>query len=1054
MRNLPATALLLSSIMCITSRAAVLPSQQQQLVDTLHQVVSAATKETGLRLKRSTSEEWDKELDLTAIGVLFRVKLNNTQMPQHGGKAHIKFPGSRFIRNAPFDDVDLQVEFDGSQLHKGLVDLKIDYKFVQKFKHKADLPRQGSISLTSLENGMKIGKLLKLVMKRASNEQPLEHLLDLSFKWDNDPSHLEFSSIVDYKVGNYFDLKGKIDKINLSRLVKKANIDLTVNGFVYSAKAELDLAQKKLSLVAAWESRSFFIDVEVNPGEKLGVAVKGNLGAPLEAEMVMQRDLSLGQFKISFDGQNLAFAQLKGEADPQSGIPKKFNYVLKYNVGSEAGKAKIEFDRSSLQFTLVPTAEKSIEHVLKMSLEGPYDTTFKYQWDIQLEGTNVLKTAGILYVNDNSTEFHLTTEDTLEQTKENPFFETFNKLYGMEVTTAKETGQIYISKDRMDEILNNQIFKMGVNKVLFEEESLVNGQLQFHVKYDNRAPKTKYLLRYAPQDHPEAEWKYEGGREVGSNSFKVDHKISHGETVVQEGMISFQSGSNLPMVSERYLQTLTTCPESPVYPLIQAMVGRHVSKIVHQGSLDLQLRFSAGLQLNLNNFKLATSMTVDEQKISEVLIDNHNSGMRKATLRHIWSPDTFGNNHEVTVDWKPNTSVSSPKTGLDFAMAYKRANQSILSYTNKASWETSDSDEDFMALGLWEEFIQTEESPLYSWGPTLQGKYWRDAKRTLKLETKPKLIISEETFLDEELYRKVDIVINEDRSGRFSWEQPGSGELFPSTRDVFNQDKVEFTMAHHSQTDDTDDPVFFELTSNIPNVRSLNATYQTIQVPAGIDNLAKLTHNGEDLVTFKTDSTDNSVKLTVFPGRESETMASLAVPSMPYPAWPSSLVGSDVFPEIESSTARNLVFNMTKGQNRVDVVMSGLDNFIYGHSMFEPQSIGLDVGGNLPSLGEFKISREAQFQVFGEPERISTYKIQWSGHDEISEGGLAAFSPMDTMVVVDINDTDGDSTIESFLKSSSIQAYKSFGGKRWGVNLSKDNIRIITGIDCKDPISC
>ena len=644
----------------------------------------------------------------------------------------------------------------------------------------------------------------------------------------------------------------------------------------------------------------------------------------------------------------------------------------------------------------------------------------------------------------------------------------------MEVTTAKETGQIYFSKDRMDEILNNQIFKMGVNKVLFEEESLVNGQLQFHVKYDNRAPKTKYLLRYAPQDHPEAEWKYEGGREVGSNSFKVDHKISHGETVVQEGMISFQSGSNLPMVSERYLQTLTTCPESPVYPLIQAMVGRHVSKIVHQGSLDLQLRFSAGLQLNLNNFKLATSMTVDEQKISEVLIDNHNSGMRKATLRHVWSPDTFGTNHEVTVDWKPYTSlmtvysdVNSPKskTGLNFAMAYKRANQSILSYTNKVMWETSD--EDFMALLVHteEELIQTEESPLYSWGPTLQGKYWKNAKRTLRVDSTPSeeeeeeeeeelLYISEQTFLDEELYRQMDFVINEDRSCSFSWEQPSSGELLPSTRDVFNQDYVQFTMTtgtwpwhmwpHVASIDGTrpqtseHDSLVFELTTNLPNVRSLNATYQTIPDPdgSGIDTLAKLTHNGEDLVTFKTDSTDNSVKLTVFPGRESETMASLAVPSMPYPAWPSSLVGSDVFPEIESSTARNLVFNMTKGQNRVDVVMSGLDNFIYGHSMFEPQSIGLDVGGNLPSLGEFKISREAQFQVFGEPERISTYKIQWSGHDEISEGDLAAFSPMDTMVVVDINDTDGDSTIESFLKSSSIQAYKSFGGKRWGFNLS------------------
>merc|ERR1711934_958974 len=341
------------------------------------------------------------------------------------------------------------------------------------------------------------------------------------------------------------------------------------------------------------------------------------------------------------------------------------------------------------------------------------------------------------------------------------------------------------------------------------------------------------------------------------------------------------------------------------------------------------------------------------------------------------------------------------------------------------------------------------------------------------------LYISEQTFLDEELYRQMDFVINEDRSCSFSWEQPSSGELLPSTRDVFNQDYVQFTMTtgtwpwhmwpHVASIDGTwpqtseHGSLVFGLTTNLPNVGSLNATYQTIPDPdgSGIDTLAKLIHNGEDLVTFKTDSTDNSVKLTVFPGRESETMASLAVPNMPYPAWPSALFwAEDVFPEIESPTARNLVFNMTKGQNRVDVVMSGLDNFIYGHSMFEPQSIGLDVGGNLPSLGEFKISREAQFQVFGEPgrgrglERISTYKIQWSGHDEISEGDLAAFSPMDTMVVVAINDTDGDSTIESFLKSSNIQAYKSFGGKRWGVNLSKDNVRIITGIDCKDPISC
>merc|ERR1712130_966571 len=141
-----------------------------------------------------------------------------------------------------------------------------------------------------------------------------------------------------------------------------------------------------------------------------------------------------------------------------------------------------------------------------------------------------------------------------------------------------------------------------------------------------------------------AEWKYEGGwfqREVGFNELinelKLDHKITHGETVVQEGMISFQSASNLPLVAESYLQTLTTSPESPVYPLIQTLIGRHGSKIIHQGSLDLRLRFREGLELNLDNFKLVTTLKVDEEKISEVLIDNHNSGLRKATLRRVWS---------------------------------------------------------------------------------------------------------------------------------------------------------------------------------------------------------------------------------------------------------------------------------------------------------------------------------------------------------------------------------------------------------------------------------
>merc|ERR1711962_554161 len=1003
MRGFLATTLLLLSAAVLSSRAGVVPSNKQ-VVDTLHQVLTAATKETGLRLKRSTSEEWDKELDLSAIGALFRAKFDNKERPDQGGKVQIKFPGSRFIRNAPFDDVDLKIDYDGSRLQEGLLELKIDYSFVQKIKNRADVPRQGSVSLIrSLESGE---WRTKLVIKRASHEEPLEHLLDLSFRSASKPNPqsqsrlcdfmascdiIEFSSILDYKVGNYFDLKGKIFP------GEKANIDLTVNGFVYSVMAELDPSLTKLSFIATYESRSFYIDFDVNPGEELGLAVKGNLGTPFEAKLVMQPDLTLGQLKISHDGQAIAFAQMKGQASAgERGLA--VSYVVKYHVGSQAGKAKIDLTGRlpycSLSINLVPTGDRAIEHHFVMGFE-------------------------------------------------------LSKAEGTEIISNKKTQRIFISQTEMDEILNNQIVQLRVNKVLLEEEYTVNGQARHHFKYDNRAPRAEYFLRYAPGDHPEAEWWFEGSREVGDNSVELNHKIIHGTSVVQKGMIKFDSQSTLPEVAVKYVQEVTTTPESPIYPLIEMLLGRHGSKIVHTGSLDTRM--------NLKNFKLTTELTVDEEKISEVLINNYNTGLKKVSLKRIWSPDAFGTNHEVAVDWDSNTSAS-PKTGLDLALMYKRGGQPILSYTNKASWQMPHVRQGridwTLTIDTDEELTQTEDSPLYSWGPTLQGKYWKEAKRTMQLRLLPnhftisELFLQDETVLDSELYRLVKIAWRNHDNEELDiiWEQPGSGGLLPSTRDVFNQDKVTFTAKTERRKPAEGD--FYSaivLTSNLPTLQNLKASYEIIPSGDIIDLIAKLVLNDKDLVTFRTDHTDNSAKLIVSPPGGEETVVSIAIPGLQYPAFPETFF--DPFPPSEPTPPRILVFNVTRGENRVDAILSGVDNLIYGHSMFEPQSIGLDVSGHLPTLGIFRFSRETTFQVFGEPERISTYKIQWSGHDEVSKGDLAAFSPMDTMVVVELNDTDGDSSLESFLKTSSIRAYKTFGGKRWGFTISKDNFAIITGVN-------
>merc|ERR1712045_135994 len=65
--------------LCVAStKAAVIP--MEEIVDGL-QTFLTAPEESGLRLKRSTGE-WDKEFDLSSMGILFQLKYNN---PANGG---------------------------------------------------------------------------------------------------------------------------------------------------------------------------------------------------------------------------------------------------------------------------------------------------------------------------------------------------------------------------------------------------------------------------------------------------------------------------------------------------------------------------------------------------------------------------------------------------------------------------------------------------------------------------------------------------------------------------------------------------------------------------------------------------------------------------------------------------------------------------------------------------------------------------------------------------------------------------------------------------------
>merc|ERR1711963_1066517 len=67
----------------------------------------------------------------------------------------------------------------------------------------------------------------------------------------------------------------------------------------------------------------------------------------------------------------------------------------------------------------------------------------------------------------------------------------------------------------------------------------------------------------------------------------------------------------------------------------------------------------------------------------------------------------------------------------------------------------------------------------------------------------------------------------------------------------------------------------------------------------------------------------------------------------------------------------------------------------FGWEMAGVKKVYLDVVGNNPWMGDYKLSRQGEFEeVSG-----SVYKIKWTGHGETTKGFLRRVSPVETNVV-------------------------------------------------------
>merc|ERR1712158_17939 len=754
------------------------------------------------------------------------------------------------------------IEFNGGSAIDGLFDMKVDYKFIQKFMFLADRPQEGSFVLyRKLEGGM-----WKTRFTIDNNNRMPKPFLDIAVESDRKTKlHVLFN----FEEDNKWELK--IDRVP----GQKMTVEATINGQKWTGVGNLNQGEMKLNLKmdSEFTGKHYNLDFDLNPAGMWGLHVTGDVDGPVDAKWTMQKDWTMGEIVMKYKNQNYAFMQLKGNAEMRGMFPVMFDYVVKYNINDadqHQGKAKLKFDARTpakrFEINYAPKTGTPFECVFDIDLSAG----FKYDWDLKVNGAQVEKATGDFTWVNNANKFELKSDETFTQTKENPFY-WFNAMFmfgGRYVEKMDKTRNFFFDKVNKAQL---------INKMKIEEDVTLDGQTWYHIKYDNTAPKTAFLFTFLPYNMDRA-WTYEGGRQHTANGgFTMTHKITHGENVIQEGEMVFDvkanDGSKFEM---EHLHKMTMTEESPFYWLNHWYTGRYGKNVERKMTVFFD-KINKSI-LFVPKMKMDTTLTLDGEKISEFVFDNTQA---KKHITYYYDGEyswvNNANKFEVKSNEKANQEANGPYYGMDY----------------------------------W-----------------LVGTYWKSAvvTRTFTYEKKNrnfllgKIHFESKVMADGERFYEAKL---DTRATPYTmvWFHKPVRALYPTPRDLTGQDEMTVTAWHTPGKE-------LKIESNHPEFQSMKVT------SAGPTK--KFEFNGKEVATVDFDSSSKKASHTMHLPSGKDLTIDLAWPKM-------------------TPAASDLEFGVTITPDRKVVTK-------FGWEMAGVKKVYLDVVGNNPWMGDYKLSRQGEFE--------------------------------------------------------------------------------------------
>jgi len=775
-----------------------------------------------------------------------------------------------------------------------------------------------------------------------------------------------------------------------------------------------------LKVDSEFTGKHYTLDFDLNPAGMWGIHVTGKVDGPVDAKWTMQKDFTMGEIVVKYKNQNYAFMQLKGNAEMRGMFPVMFDYVVKYNMFDAAnhqGKAKLKFDartpakRFEINFAPDPPTRSyrdefqfPFEHVFNVDLSAG----FKYESDLKMDGVSVQKATGDYTWVNNGNKFELKSDETFTSTWDSPLHYFNMKVIFCpiwELWIPYSTGIPPQPWNVEKKVTSRNFFfdKVQLNKMKIEEKVTFDGKIWFHIKYDNTAPETAFLIAFQPYFGGEDMMPlltFEGGMERTANGgFTIFHKNKAGAEVEMEGKMVFDikanDGSKFEM---EHLQILTITRDSTFDGIPFWWTGKRGRR-----GLNFERRMTVSFDkinksfLFVPKMSMNDVMTVDGEKASEFVFDNTQA---KKHMKFFLSPYS-SEFYLFTGEWE-FIGFSRCKWTTDL----KDRGVSVWNWVGDYGWENDANKLEFKTM---DKVVQSETNPFDEWDPivvnnyTLPGsypyrKYYnnRERTRTFTYDKKNRNFLLGKVFVED------NIVLDGERFGHFKldtratpytmvWFSQPVRRWFPIPRDFVGQDEMTVSAWHTPGKE-------LKFETNIPEFRTMKIT------SAG--STKTFWSNGEEKATVDFDSSSKKASSTMHLLNGKDLTIDLAWPKM-------------------TANASDLEFGVTITPDRKVVTK-------FGWEWAGVKKVYLDVVGNNPWIGDYKLSRQGEFEeVSG-----SVYKMKWTGHGETTKGFLRRVSPVETNVVASVNTRN--------LKVDAI-VWKSFAGQKYGFTLNNDKFTLLAG---------